>query len=138
MPGGRQARFLSPVAWAFVIALAVRVLLPGGVMPVTGDAGQPTVVLCTGAGPVEAVIDGGRLTPVKHAPVRNGPNTAHEHGACPFAGGLAYVPPPVVPQPAPVAAARQDVDPTSPAAREAALRLRAPPPPSHAPPLRLV
>jgi hypothetical protein len=132
MPRGRQARFLTPVLWAFVFALAVRVLLPGGIMLASSDAGGLKVVLCTGSGPVEAVLDGDKLTPVKHKP-----GAQHEHGACPFAGGHAYTPPPALPEPATFVAERQEPDPTPPAARQAALRLRAPPPPSHAPPLRL-
>jgi hypothetical protein len=133
MNRGRNVRLLSPVLWAFVVALAVRVLLPGGTMLASGETGGPTVVLCTGSGPVEAVFQDGKVTPVKHAPA-----APHEHGACPFAGGHVFTPSAALAAPpSPLNVQRREPDPAPPAARAAALRLRAPPPPSHAPPLRL-
>lgn len=127
-----RVRLISPVLWAFVCALMLRIALPAGTMVSAASEGGPVITLCSGSGVYEAVLDkDGRLTPVDH---KHKPLPAHEHGACPFAGGHAWVPPS---DPAPVRTAelvrlRRETPP--PAAPRGTLRLRAPPPPSHAPP----
>ena len=126
----RRVPLFSPILWAFLCALMIRVALPAGIM-VSAEGGQgPVVRLCSGAGVYEAVLDAaGKPTPVHH----DG-SAAHEHGACPFAGGHAYVPPADPAPPEPAAFAWRDQTVAPPPARVGALRLRAPPPPSHAPP----
>jgi hypothetical protein len=130
MRRARRVPLVSPILWAFLCALVIRVALPAGIM-VSAEGGQrPVVVLCSGAGVFEAVLDGdGKPTPVHH----HG-NAAHDHGACPFAGGHAYVPPAEPAPPPHEALAWQDQTVVPPPAMAGALRLRAPPPPSHAPP----
>jgi hypothetical protein len=117
--------------WAFLCALAIRVALPTGTM-VSAEAGRgPVMVLCSGGGVLEAVLDADG----KPAPVHHHDNGEHDHGVCPFAGGHVYLSPTALATPAPAAFAwrRQTVAP--PTALAGALRLRAPPPPSRAPPL---
>ena len=133
MRRARRVPLFSPMLWAFLCALAIRVALPAGTM-VSAEAGRgPVMVLCSGAGVFEAVLDvDGKPTPIPHHE-----NGEHDHRVCPFAGGHAYVSPIALATPAPAAFAwrRQTVGP--PSGLAGALRLRAPPPPSHAPPVSL-
>jgi hypothetical protein len=130
MSRSHRARLFSPILWAFLCALAIRVALPAGIMVSAEGAQGPVVVLCSGAGVYEAVLDGdGKPTPVHH----HG-SAAHEHGACPFAGGHAYTPPADPAPAAPAAFAWRDQTVAPPPVQVRALGLRAPPPPSHAPP----
>lgn len=130
MSAGRpRARLISPVLWAFFCALLIRALLPAGVMVSADAAAGQVIVLCSGSGPLEAVLEDGHLEPLGH---KHG--VAHQHGACPFAGGHAYVPP-ADPERARAVGADWTGAPAPLApAPLGALRLRAPPPPSQAPP----
>lgn len=42
--------------WAVTLALAAKILIAPGMMPVA-DAGGVRIILCTGAGPVETLLD---------------------------------------------------------------------------------
>lgn len=124
-----RARLSSPILWAFLIGLLVRVALPAGVMvDARADAG-PTITLCSAQGPVEVVQEGDHFKPVKHAPAKH-----HGAGDCPFAGGHAYTPPAAVVVPVADSTRWPPALPPTPRERSPALGLRAPPPPSHAPP----
>lgn len=97
--------------WAVALALAARILIAPGTMPVA-DAGGVRIILCTGSGPVEALLDPGD----KHgAPGKVAKDT------CPFAVlGLAAL------------GAEVGVAPPAPLSVVAAVAL--PPLPARAPP----
>lgn len=61
--------------WAVALALAVKMLVAPGMMPVV-DAGGIRITLCTGAGPIETVID---LAGKQHRP-----QAPMAQEACPF------------------------------------------------------
>ena len=61
--------------WAVALALAARILIAPGTMPVA-DAGGVRIILCTGSGPVEALLDPGD---------RHGEPAKMAQDACPFA-----------------------------------------------------
>jgi len=131
MNGGGCIRLTSPLLWAFALGLLLRAVLPAGVMVDAQAPGGP-LIMCSGHGPIAVALDSGHGKPVRHAPAER----SHE-GECPFAGGHAFTPPAaIVPQPAqalmwPSAPAQMPFE------RTPALQLRAPPPPSRAPPLVL-
>jgi len=62
--------------WAVTLALAVKILVAPGMMPVA-DAGSIRITLCTGAGAVEALLDVGGKT--------HGEPGKMAQEACPFA-----------------------------------------------------
>jgi hypothetical protein len=132
MPSAHRVRHLSPLLWAFVCALMLRVGLPAGIMVAPTGQGGPVITLCSGTGMVEAVRDGDRLKPA-HGKSGSG----RVETACPFAGGHAFTATPVFEAPVPTTVAWDAPVVPPPAARAPALRLRAPPPPSHAPPVLL-
>jgi len=117
---------MTELALALIaLALALRVLVAPGFMPVMGAAGGISVTLCTGDGPVQIRLPGKAPAPAQQA-----------HDPCPY-GALAV--PPLAPD-APVAVAAV-MPPSAPAplARPSAdrphLGAPAPPPPSTGPPL---
>ncbi len=123
-----------PVLWAFAFALLLRAGLPAGVMLSDGGANGPVFEICSGSGPVEAVLDAqGRLERTDHAPKDR--RIGHEPVACPYAGGHVFTAsePPTAPVPTRLAWTAPLV--VVPPLAVRALRLRAPPPPSHAPPV---
>jgi len=129
MRGGGRIRLVSPVLWAFLLGLLIRAALPAGVMVDAQSPSGPVITLCSGQGPVEVILDGDRYKPVHHAP-----GDRHHQGECPFAGSHTFTPPAdVVEQIAGVSVWPSAQAPT-PRERAPALGLRAPPPPSHAPP----
>jgi hypothetical protein len=133
MRWGDRNRLTSPVLWAFVLGLLIRAALPAGVMIDAQAPGGPTITLCSGHGPVEVVLDAnGGYRPVHHAPAGR-----HHEGECPFAGGHVFTPPTEVAEQAAHAVAWPTATPPTPRERSPALGLRAPPPPSHAPPVFL-
>lgn len=121
MSTGVAARTHSRIGlWLFACALALRLLIAPGMMPVVSAKGI-TIELCTAQGAVEVTLPG---QPV-HDPDR---------GQCPFAAlGIA----PLLAAPAPLAAPQ----PAATASQPPALRLArphigapAPPPPARGPP----
>ena len=136
MRRGHRARLFSPILWAFVLGLLVRAILPAGVMVDTQSPGAPILILCTGQGPVEVEFDGDRYRPVHHHH-HPAPADHHHGGECPFAGGHVFTPPVAVADPVARAYAWLPVAAPTPRERSPALGLRAPPPPSHAPPIIL-
>lgn len=128
---GPTKPFLSPIVWAFICALAMRCVLPAGVMISAQASAAPAVVICTGSGPVEMVVDHGKLKPVEH----KGGDKGRTHDICPFASAHQVLTPAFAPvEPVPRAIAWVDPELKSPAAKRGALPIRAPPPPSQAPP----
>lgn len=110
--------------WAVTLALAVKILVAPGMMPVA-DAGGIRITLCTGSGPVETSID---LDGERHG---DQGKTAQE--ACPFgvlAGGVSVMEGSLLAAPAFVLARVAPIRPPLPA--------RAPPvadpPPATGPP----
>lgn len=94
----------------------------------TADHGGAEITLCSSAGVVSAIPEGDGLKPSHHkAP-------AHAEGACPFAGGHAFTAPPAFAVPVATLADWPLPPAPTPVRRGMALRLRAPPPPSQAPP----
>lgn len=132
MRRGERIRLTSPVLWAFILGLLIRAALPAGVMVDAGVPGGPVITLCSGQGPVEVVLDGDRYRPVHHAP-----GERHYEDECPYAGGHAFTPPAEIAEQFAKAYAWPSAAPQKPLERTPALRLRAPPPPSHAPPVVL-
>lgn len=130
MRSGRRVRLISPILWAFLCALLIRVALPPGTMVSAEGEQGPAIVLCSGTGVFEVVLDADG----KPRPVDRHERDGHEHDSCPFAAGHAFAPPaePSTPIPARIAWAARTAAP--PRAERSALPLRAPPPPSHAPP----
>lgn len=116
------------LGWRWFIALAVlalflQVLVPPGYM-VSADQGQPSLVICTGHGPLAVSKQDHPGKPAKPTP----------DAPCAFAAhGSASAPPPIAPavpvafdQPVPSIVVRFDLSPGR--------GLAAPPPPSHGPP----
>lgn len=132
MRGEERARLLSPVLWAFVFGLLLRAVLPAGVMVDARSSGGAIITLCSGQGPIEVVLDGDRYKPVHHAPSER----RHE-GECPFAGGHAFTPPAEIAEQFARAYAWPSATASTPLERAPTLGLRAPPPPSRAPPVFL-
>jgi hypothetical protein len=85
----RSARLL--VGLFLLPALAIRVLVPPGFMPGTGEGDAPTMQMCRGAGPL----------PASTHPVPTGDDPAPEQGQhheapCIFAAAGSAAPPPIV------------------------------------------
>ena len=73
-------------------ALALRCLLPAGVMLSTAPSGQPELVLCTGHGPLRVHVDShGKIVPDK-------PSKSQRDTLCPFSavGAVAFFAMPAV------------------------------------------
>ncbi len=105
------------------------VLLPPGLMPVTGAGGWPAFALCTGEGPV-MMVAGAEGVP---EPARDPEGSGHERQPCPFAAAahLALAAP--LSGPAPVALTL--AGPVAPPAEAGIAPARyTPTPPSRAPP----
>jgi hypothetical protein len=123
MPSWR--RTAGPGLLLVLLALVSQLVLPPGVMPAAGP-GLP-LVLCTGHGPAG-------FAPTAPADQRHDGGAQH---ACPFAHHGLTSPVSAAPTLA-LAEARYDVaDPPRPVGASPGAGLAAPPPPSHAPPLRL-
>ncbi len=118
-------------------ALALRLLVPAGWMPVA-DAQGLHLVLCSGSGPLE--MPSPHVLPAM-AGMHQAGHTGHDHHhqgmpdhPCAFAGlGLALAEP-VLPMLAPVAIAAQTLVTLIPAAVAVGRGLAAPPPPPTGPP----
>lgn len=128
-------RHLAPVLAA--LALLARMLVPAGFMPMVSAQGVPTLVICTGTGPIAIPAHSMHGIEMGHAHQKqhDAPATSHDGDhACPF-GAMAAVAdlaglPPVLPMPFVVAAAR----PLSKLFARPGLGLAAPPPPKTGPP----
>lgn len=130
-----QTAFKGLALCLAMLALALKVVLPAGVMidPAAARAGQMMVVLCSGDGPITAMVgaDGALVDPHEDEPASSG---GHDH-PCVFAATPAPPPPsagialaaPLTPA-APVVTANAD----APAPGRG---LAAPPPPATAPPI---
>lgn len=120
---------------AMLVAMAARVLVPAGWMPVAGPAGV-TLGLCDGG--AMAPADMAMAMAASQDRLRHAGVPMHHQGApdhpCAFAGAAASVDVPVLAA-LPVMAAGAVVVPAAVVALVAPGRgLAAPPPPSHAPP----
>jgi hypothetical protein len=132
-PRLRHFRF-GPVLWAFACALMLRALLPAGVMLAANGANGAVFEICSGSGPIEAVLDAdGRIKPADHAPA--GGQSGHQPGACPWAGGHAFTATDTPQAPVPTRRVWATSSVVVPPREVRTLHLRAPPPPSHAPPV---
>lgn len=120
-------------AWALACALALRILIAPGMMPVA-DAGGVRVTLCTGEGPVQVTVDrdgnAHRGDPGQDDPRQD----KAIHQACAFSSLSAAS----LLSDGPAYAAAEPIAPIAPAARPS-LPARAPParvlPPATGPPL---
>lgn len=106
------------------LALALRILIAPGFMPVTAADGRIVLSLCTGHGPVEMAVPG------------KAPQPAHKtHDPCPY-GALAAAPlTPETPLLAAVAPLAPVIQALRPMAERPHLGAPAPPPPATGPPL---
>lgn len=129
-----QKPLWTDLAMAFaLVAVCLRVLIPVGYMPVFGQGGAPTMVICSSSGAKVVAAPIG-------APDTSNPTEGGDHANkadCGFAG-LIHVAPPVSPplilQPAGLVAAAS-LGPLL--GRVLTLPLRARPPPQTGPPSRL-
>jgi hypothetical protein len=116
-------------AFVAVLLLAVQLAIPPGFMVARGADG-PSLVICTGHGPMMAHQDA-PAAPGKAPHSKSGP-------ACPFAGhgGAPLAPPTFIPTVTSYEAVETAV--TLGVDLAPGRGLAAPPPPSHAPPLHLI
>ncbi len=134
-PGSLSGRFPRLAMTMAMLAVMIRVLIPAGFMVAPGpDAGGSRIVICSGQGAVEVLVDGlGHQTksPADHGEARGG-----EH-PCAFAS-LATAP--LTSDQALVSASADYADPVQApgiSAQRPGLGLAAPPPPKTGPPILL-
>jgi len=126
--GSRQSSDRAALATLALFAVVLQLAVPQGFMVAAGANG-PSIVICTGHGPLIAHVDPGGGAPAPKGKAAS---------ICVFAGhgGAPTTPAPLVAVPARFETC------TEPAIRLAASTpgrgLAAPPPPSQAPPIRLV
>lgn len=119
-----------------LLVLTTSLLLPRGFMPARDPDGLIRITLCTGYGPVEAML---QLPMSQDAPEQDKHPSADHKATCPYAS---YAGP--LTEPAggdTVIASRFALDLVTPALPEQGMTpgrgMAAPPPPSHAPPAQL-
>ncbi|MCX8474781.1 MAG: hypothetical protein MT490_03190 [Sphingomonas sp.] len=125
---GRTDR-LAAAFWLASLALLLRALLPGGIMPVPAGSGLGAAfVACPGTGPLLADLPGDQDRHGEKAP------RSADTSSCVFAG-LAVPHLPQAPAPwLPIAFADTDVAAAAVRSEAAPTLMSAPPPPSQGPP----
>ncbi|CAN7312606.1 hypothetical protein LJR225_001738 [Phenylobacterium sp. LjRoot225] len=137
--GSRLAELISRGAYALaVIALAMRVLVPGGFMvaPQTVQGGLPTLVICTGQGAMTVAVDtDGQVRKLgKKAPAKPADKSQGRH-PCAFAGVAAPLTAPIAHAVTGPAFATVGDTAAAFAYQRPGLGLPAPPPPTTGPPI---
>ncbi len=120
MDRGLTRGFCALARWVLIAPFLLLSLIPPGVMPSRAADGTLVLVLCTGEGMVEQVIDLATGAPVEDAPTKD--------RACDWACGQSVAALAALPQmpPVPLAATRLD-PPPAPSVLHAALATGLPP-----------
>lgn len=134
---GRLAAIRVSAYALVVLALALRVLIPAGVMldPTEGRSGLSSIVICTGQGAMTvAVDDQGHVVSAEGEDGKNKPEKPLSDHPCAFAAAAApLAAPQALDLPAP-ASIRIEAAPLAAFAPRPGLGLAAPPPPKTGPP----
>lgn len=118
------------------LAMLVRVVVPAGYMAAATESGGPAIVICTGEGALEVVVDAdgaASKAPLGQdgQPHKSDPKTDHP---CAFAGAATPLGAPVLALAAAPLLAYAPAVPVLPAHQRPGLGLAAPPPPTTGPP----
>ncbi|MCY1646635.1 DUF2946 domain-containing protein [Caulobacter sp. SL161] len=134
MDKAAQKPLWTDLAMAFaLVAVCLRVLIPIGYMPVFGESGAPTIIICSAAGAKVVAAPPGAAD--ASAPAKDGDHTSKAD--CGFAG-LIHAAPPVSPSLALQAAGLVTAASLGPVlGRAMTLPLRARPPPQTGPPTQI-
>lgn len=128
----------GPLLALALLALALRVLLPAGVMAAPAqDGGGFSIVMCTPEGPRTVAADAATATPDHPAGPEKGEGTPHG-SPCVFAGQAAAPPPPLLGPAAPAVARSEAAAPLLPPAAAPGRGLSRPPLPARGPPALLI